>query len=294
MARSFLSALSAISDRACGVCAELAFRTPPRFSATRREELVLSRASSRSWVRGPAGEIAMWHWGEGPRVLLEHGWGSQAGRLTPFVERLLDGGLGVTAFDAPGHGESPARFSSLPEFTDALLRVARTVCPVALVGHSMGAAACVLALHSGVRARAAVLLAPPADPGASTRRYARWLGLSETAAEVMRRRLERRYGGRLDSYRLVDLDPGVPTLILHDRGDTRVPVADGRALAAAWPSARLVETRGLGHHRILRAPLVAGRTCRFLKQKIFGPREAAVARFLKPPSLVPSRATIGG
>ncbi|MGE5414407.1 MAG: alpha/beta hydrolase [Syntrophomonadaceae bacterium] len=293
VARSFLSALSSISDRACGICAELAFRTPPRFSATRREELVLASAS-RSWVRGPAGEIAMWHWGDGPRVLLAHGWGSHAGRLTPFVERLLGCGFGVTAFDAPGHGESPARFSSLPDFADALRRVSRAVCPVALVGHSMGAAACVLALDAGVRARAAVLLAPPADPGAYTRRYARWLGLSEAAAEIMRRRLERRYGGTLDSYRLVDRDPGVPTLILHDRGDTRVPVEDGRALAAAWSGARLVETRGLGHHRILRAPAVGRRMCRFLTRTIFAPREATVARFLKPPMLVHSRATIGG
>lgn len=254
---------------------------------------MLARAS-RSWVRGSSGEIAIWHWGDGPRVLLAHGWGSHAGRLTHFVERLLSAGFGVTAFDAPGHGESPARFSSLPDFVDALERVARAACPVALVGHSMGAAACALALHAGVRARAAVLVAAPADPGAYTRRYARWLGISPAAAEVMRRRLERRYGGTLEGYRLVDRDPGVPTLILHDRGDARVPVADGRALAAAWEDVRLIETRGLGHHRILRDSRVGRRMCTFLTDLVFRPREVAVARFLKPSMAVPSRATIGG
>ena len=84
----------------------------------------------------------MWHWGRGPRVLLAHGWGSHAGRLTPFIPRLVRAGFGVSAFDAPGHGESRGRFASLPEFVDALMLVARSVAPVAFLGHSLGAAAC--------------------------------------------------------------------------------------------------------------------------------------------------------
>ena len=277
-----------MSDRACGVCAEFAFRRPPRFHATRRE-LAFLETGARSWVRGPSGEIAMWRWGDGPRVLLAHGWGSCAGRLTPFVARLVSGGFSVTAFDAPGHGDSPGRFSSLPEFVDAVTRVAFAVRPTAIVGHSMGAAAAALALHAGVRARAAVLIAPPADPGAYTLRFARWLGLSETASTVMRRRLERRYASTLEAYRLVERPPRVPILILHDRGDTRVPIADGRALAEAWPGAHLVETRRLGHHRILRnAPLIRQATT-FLTQHVLTPRRV-VARILKPSIVVPSRA----
>ena len=234
----------------------------------------------------------MWHWGDGPLVLLAHGWGSHAGRLTPFVPRLVARGFAVTAFDAPGHGQSRGRFSSLPEFVDALTRVAHAVRPAAVVGHSMGAAAGALALHAGVPARAAVLLAPPADPGAYTLRFARWLGLTEAAAEVMRRRLEQRYAATLEAYRLVERPPGVPTLIFHDRGDSRVPIADGRALAAAWPDARLIETRGLGHHRILRSPAVLRRAANFLAGRLLESRPR-VARFLKSPMAVPSRA-IGG
>jgi pimeloyl-ACP methyl ester carboxylesterase len=156
----------------------------------------------------------------------------------------------------------------------------------------MGAAAVALALHAGVGAGAAVLLAPPADPGAYTLRFARWLGLTEAAAEVMRRRLERRYAATLEAYRLLERPPGVPTLILHDRGDHRVPIADGRALAAAWPRARFVETQGLGHHRILRSPRIARRATRFLADNVLE-KQPGVARFLKSPVVVPSRA-IGG
>jgi pimeloyl-ACP methyl ester carboxylesterase len=293
--RWLLGALCAVSETAAGLCAELAFRRPPRYPATRREIELLGRAT-RSFVRGPRGEIALWHWGDGPRVLLAHGWGSHAGRVTAFVPELLAAGFGVTAFDAPGHGRSAGRFASLPEFVNAVRLVARAVSPVALVGHSLGAAACALALRSGTRSRALVLLSPPADPGAYTRRWARWMRLKPKAVEEMRRRLERRYGSTLDDYRLADSAPSVPTLIVHDRGDFRVPVANARTLAQSWPGARVVETRGLGHHRILRDADVRRLVAKFLAVAVAATREepaaaparrrdsapARVARFLKP------------
>ncbi len=270
LARSFLRAICALSGSAGGICAELAFRRPPRFRSTRREQEILTRGA-RSFVRGPLGEIAIWHWGSGPAVLLVHGWGSNAGRLTPFVDGLLGAGFGVAAFDAPGHGASPGRFASLPEFVEALGLVARSVSPVAYIGHSLGAAACALALSAGLPGRAAVLLSPPADPAAFTRRYARWMRLPPAAAEVMRRRLEGRYGAPLESYRLVERRPGVPTLILHDRRDLRISIADARAIASSWPDTELVETRALGHHRILKDRAVHRRAARFLAGKVFRP-----------------------
>ncbi len=269
IARSFLRAVSAVSQNVGGICAEMAFRRPPRFHTTRRERELLESAD-RSFVRGPLGEIAIWQWGRGPRVLLAHGWGSNAGRLTPFVDALVGAGFGVAAFDAPGHGVSTGRFASLPEFVDALGRVARWVSPVAFIGHSLGAAACALALRAGVGGSAAVLLSPPADPSAFARRYARWMRLPREAVAVMCRRLECRYGAPLATYRLVDRGPGVPTLIIHDRGDVRIPIGDARALAQSWPDTVLFETRGLGHHRILKDPAVLRRTARFLAEKVLG------------------------
>jgi len=247
----------------------MAFRRPPRFGTTRRESRLLERAD-RSFVRGPLGEIAIWQWGRGPRVLLAHGWGANAGRLTPFVEALVGSGFAVAAFDAPGHGASTGRFASLPEFVDALGRVARWVSPAAFIGHSLGAAACALALREGVGGSAAVLLSPPADPSTFARRYARWMRLPREAAAVMCRRLECRYGAPLATYRLLERGPGVPTLIIHDRGDVRIPIGDGRALARSWPETVLLETRGLGHHRILKDPAVVQRAVRFLAERILG------------------------
>jgi hypothetical protein len=53
-------------------------------------------------------------------------------------------------------------------------------------------------------------------------------------------------------------------LIVHDRDDAVVHVANGRRLAAAWRESRLVETSGLGHSRILRDERVVAQVAAFI------------------------------
>jgi pimeloyl-ACP methyl ester carboxylesterase len=241
----------------------MAFRRPKRSRPSRGEQRRLE-GGRRSWLRGEDGDLAVWHWGSGPRVLLVHGWNGHAGRLSSFIEPLLEAGFGVVAFDAPAHGISQGQLATLPDFTRSLELVAGVVAPVALVGHSMGAAACALAVRAGLPVRAVVLLAPPADPEAYTARFARYMGLSPCCAHSMKERLERRYGVTFPSLRLPAGPPGVPALVVHDRRDKRVPLRDGISICRSWPKARLLITSGLGHHRILRSPEVIRRATRFL------------------------------
>ncbi len=272
-ARLFLSALNRVSCDASGSWATLAFLYPPRFPKAPAEQRTLS-AATLSRVRGPQGDMAMWRWGSGPPVLLVHGWGGNAGRLTRFVPPLLDAGFGVVAFDAPAHGLSGGYFASLPDFVDAIERAAHLVSPIALVGHSMGAAACALALRRGLEARAAVLLSAPADPELYAVRFARYLRLSPAATEAMKRRLQDRYQVQLRDLWLGSGGPPVPTLVFHDERDARVPLREGLAIASSWPRAELVATRGLGHHRILRDPGVIERAVVFLRQTAGVPERA--------------------
>ena len=161
-----------------------------RASATRRERKLLERAG-RSFVRGPLGEIAIWQWGRRPRVLLAHGWGSHAGRLTPFVARSSSArvrGRRVRR-SGPWRLERPVRLAArirrCPRPRRALVVAGRPARPLARAprrarSRSARASAC----------SAAVLLSAPADPAAYTRRYARWMRLPPEAAAVMCRRLE--------------------------------------------------------------------------------------------------------
>ena len=264
--RRILGALSRLSPRLGAVPAEILFLSPPSQKRTRAEEAVLATGSSFR-VRYPGGTLAAWSWGTGPRVLLVHGWGGHAGRLSRFVEPLVAAGFSVVAFDAPAHGASSGRRSSLPDFVDAILAVARERGPVsAVVAHSMGATACALALGRGLRAERAVLIAPPADPERYVGKFARFFGLPDHARDSMKARLTDRYGFRWEDLRADRPAEGAccRLLVVHDGGDSAVPLGDGRAVADGWNDAVLVRTSGLGHHRILREPRVVTEALTFL------------------------------
>jgi pimeloyl-ACP methyl ester carboxylesterase len=65
-------------------------------------------------------KLAVWSWGDGPTALLLHGWAGRSEQLAAFVRPLLAAGFSVIAPDAPGHGDSSGRTSSILAFADAL------------------------------------------------------------------------------------------------------------------------------------------------------------------------------
>lgn len=214
-----------------------------------------------------AGSLPTWKWGKGPAVLLVHGWGGHAGRLTPFVRTLTQAGFSVVAFDAPGHGIARGRVSSLPEFVAAIREMESAHGPfTAVVGHSLGAAAAALAVRHGVAARRLVLLAPPSDLERYTGRFARIMRIPPIVRDSMKERLEKRFQVRWGELKVAGRPAAadVSLLIFHDRRDVRVPMSEGLEIVDTWPNARLVRTRGLGHHRILRDERVISRAVAFL------------------------------
>src|SRR5262249_43951602 len=76
--RAILAGLAVVSSDASASFAELAFRRPKRNHPSRGEQKRLD-GGRLSWLRGDDGDLAVWHWGSGPRVLLVHGWGGHAG-----------------------------------------------------------------------------------------------------------------------------------------------------------------------------------------------------------------------
>jgi pimeloyl-ACP methyl ester carboxylesterase len=93
------------------------------------------------------------------------------------------------------------------------------------------------------------------DPEKYAGRFASICRMPGPVCDSMKIRLAALHGVGWEKLRVVEPAPSTPgpLLIFHDRRDAKVPLGDGRAIAAAWPGARLVTTQGLGHHRILRS-----------------------------------------
>jgi pimeloyl-ACP methyl ester carboxylesterase len=270
---AFTTALA--PDRAVDVAARL-FTTPPRIPHTPRERELLA-TGTRFEVRDGALSLMAWRFGsaERPVVLLSHGWGGRGAQLRTFVPVLLESGYQVVLFDHVGHGLSGGVVSTLVHFVRGLDAVARHVEAqgariVGVVGHSLGAAAAGAWLNANGRDARAVLIAPPTSLERYSGFFARRLGIPERVRRAMQERFERTLGQRWQDFELPRSVASVraQALVIHDLGDAEVAAASGLALARAWPGARFLGTRGLGHRGVLRDPGVASDVVDFIAGRV--------------------------
>jgi pimeloyl-ACP methyl ester carboxylesterase len=238
------------------------------FFKTRR---TAARGGERHVLEGGAPlEIAgmkAWSWGEGPIVLLVHGWNGRATQLGDFVAPLVERGYRVVAYDAFGHGDSPGTRISLPELASCIRAVADALGGVyGVIAHSMGGASTTLALSDGLQVERAVFISPPADPRVFLETFSNALAITDGVRAKLKRRVEQHIGVSIESMRadLLASSMRVPLLVVHDRNDKEVPVQGGQSIANAWPNAELILTEGFGHQRILRADPVTNVAVSFI------------------------------
>ena len=117
---------------------------------------------------------------------------------------------------------------------------------------------------------AIALVAPAADFRGYFERFAEACGLSAGARAGWTDGWTARVGAPPEAFDLSRFagDLPVAALVVHDQEDAEVRWAEGAAIAAAWPGAELVTTRGLGHRRILRDPAVVARVTAFLTARL--------------------------
>jgi pimeloyl-ACP methyl ester carboxylesterase len=230
-----------------------------------------------------AGPVRVWRWGAGPgaglgagpaqrpAVLLVHGWGGRGPQLGGIGRALAARGMTAVAWDLPGHGERTSP-TNLPELAASTAAVADAVAAGGAIGgivaHSFGAATTLAArTRHGLELPRLAVLAPSALLGRMLCDFADMMGLSQTVVERMGDRLAARFGFRWADLEADAIAPGItcPALVVHDRGDRRVPYADGEELAGLLPSCRLVATEGLGHSGpLLRDSRVLGEISEFM------------------------------
>jgi pimeloyl-ACP methyl ester carboxylesterase len=202
-----------------------------------------------------------------PYVLLAHGWSDYALRFLPWVRALRFKGYAVISLDQPGHGRSAPGRGYLVDFAAHLANAINHFGPAtAIVGHSFGAAAAVLAISEGARVGRAVLIAPPADVIAATERFVRLFHMPLSIARRICTLVEAEIAQKLESFQIHRRAPtlALQALVVHDIDDREVPWAEGERYARYLPNARLLTTSGLGHNRILKDEGVIDAALRYL------------------------------
>lgn len=201
-----------------------------------------------------------------PAVLAMHGWGANAAMMWPVVPPLHAAGFAVLLLDARCHGRSDDEvFTSMPRFAEdiaaglAWLRLQPDIdaSRLALLGHSVGAAAALLHASHRHDVRAVVSLSAFAHPREVMRR---WMAEKRVPYPVLGwyvlRHVQRVIGTSFDAIAPLATLTRVrcPTLLVHGRADRTVPVGDARRLLGVSRHARLLLVEGDHDLRAALAP----------------------------------------
>jgi pimeloyl-ACP methyl ester carboxylesterase len=258
----------------------------PLLISRERPDLPAPQESMRIPVGGGIGLVSdtwvqAWRWGEGPAVLVVHGWEDDHHCFDAIIAALVKRGQAVVALDLPAHGKSGGTQSTIPLAAQAVQAVADAMGPIrAIAGHSLGGAAATFAITEGwVDVERAVVIAAPTGPTYMLNAIAKRFGMSEERKESLFEELRRVVGYRPEEIELMPklASLEIPALIVHSKDDAMVRFVTGEKWVANWPGAQLIALERLGHRRLLFDPATAGKIAEFLVQRSSAVMQTKVA-----------------
>jgi len=197
-------------------------------------------------------EIQTYVWeGDGPTILLIHGWESNVWRWHKYIPEYLSQGYRVVAFDAPGHGNSSGSILNVPLYTEAINAVVSNYNPDYTVAHSIGALSSIYYFKKfqPTTLKKMVVLGSASELSEIMDDYQRILGLSPKVMRDLEAFLKARFGLSFKTFSGAAFAKAVtvPGLIIHDKHDRITPVSASRAIHKNWKDSSYIETEGLGH-----------------------------------------------
>ncbi|WP_017906561.1 alpha/beta fold hydrolase [Pseudomonas asplenii] len=262
-------------------------RVAPRVAASRMRQVFMTprERSPRDWelpLLATAERITLrfglsaLRWGQGPTVLLMHGWEGRPTQFASLIEALVAAGYTAVALDGPAHGQSPGREANVVAFARALLEAAAELPALkAVIGHSMGGASAMLATQLGLRTEALVSISAPARVLGVLRGFARYVGLPPRARSAFIREVERDVGMRAEHLDIEHYQMDMPGLIVHAEDDQLVAVDESRRIHQAWFDSRLLRLESGGHQRLLADPRVIDGVLALLAGRSVAQRQSA-------------------
>ncbi len=213
--------------------------------------------------------IYSYRWGEGPEVIVAHGWEARGVQFSKFIKPLVEKGFSVVAFDAPAHGDSEKTFSHIMEFIEAL-RVVSDDCKnlKAIMAHSMGCTSTIKVITDSFNQEDVKLIwiAGHLNLFSYLENWAKRQGFPMSILNSVVESIEDRYQMnflKVQTDALMDKIK-TETLLIHDKEDNRTDYKNAVKLHEIIPNSHLHMTEGLGHFKILKAKEIVNIVTDFL------------------------------
>lgn len=247
------------TSTAISITRALAERTRP-VTITPSERDALSRAVALPFE--DRGEHIAWSWGQGPAVIMVHGWGGRAAQMAPLAEHIAGLGFRSIAFDITGHGDSPKRNTRWAYFVRDIAAASKLASSdvYAFVGHSAGALSMMATRRlRGIRAVRYVCICAPSHPFPPIRAIRSKLDPTTPVVDAYQAYIAGQFETTWEQLELGTsyAGAGPDTLLVYDEADRFVDHTEGDKIRSLCPGARLVKTEAYGHVKVLGTPELA-------------------------------------
>lgn len=248
----YLNSLSFINpDKSAEIALNL-FKTPHNKVLKAHHIDHLNNAKIRDYRIGEY-SVPLYRWeNEGKKILLIHGWESNAYRWKAFISRFKDLGLDCFAIDAPAHGQSSGKTCTPLDYAEAINKVIEEFDINYILAHSFGAYSTMYYLSHyslGNYLEHIILKAPTGNLKNFTKRFFRLLELNKRIQKSYIKLLEDKYGRPINYYDAERMAERInlPCLLLHDENDDVLPIEDSTHIARSWENCEFIRTSGRGH-----------------------------------------------
>lgn len=189
--------------------------------------------------------------GSDNKILLVHGWESNAARWISFLPYLQQLNMTIFALEAPAHGWSSGKEFNVPLYADFIQVVMTQHQPQFIVGHSIGGAACLYHryLHPNPWVKRMVVLGAPSELNSLILNYQRILGLNSKVILNLEIYFQNRFGFSFKGFSAAHFASNfdIQGVLAHDLKDEVVAFSEGEKIAENWKKAKWIVTNGLGH-----------------------------------------------
>ena len=201
------------------------------------------------------------------KILLVHGWSGRGTQLYNIADKVLENKMMVISFDGPAHGLSTGKSTSIIEFIKCIRQLEKDYGPFdAAIGHSFGGMALLNAVSEGLKIDNLVIIGADNSIDEIIKSEVKKYSLRPIVAKKLVKLLNKQLGVNIEDYSSENASKNVniPTLVINDSEDKYVDVSSAITIRQNLKYGELLMTNGLGHHKILKDPVIIQRIIDFI------------------------------
>lgn len=197
-------------------------------------------------------KIQCYSWGQSEKkVLLAHGFNSNAARWRILCPMLLKKGYQVIALDVPAHGNSDWNRVNGLLYAKVIEQVMNHFKPKIVVGHSFAgiAYAYYFSKLKSLPVEKMILMGVPNDLSDVTQVFFNTLKVNQKVQDAYLKAFLKKFSYPTSYFKLDKLlkDVAIPSLIIHDEQDDVASFEGAKILHQSLKNATFVGTKKLGH-----------------------------------------------